>query len=154
MENKNTKSPVFEMILESLDETPSVAGAKVSDRIVPEDWQEAHEEGQLSVDILETEENIIAVATMAGASAEKIEVYVHNDLLTIRGERLFPIDEQDIVEFYHGESYWGVFSRTIVLPVDVMGDLAKAEYRNGVLTVIVPKKKKGTSTVPIVVVEE
>jgi HSP20 family protein len=152
-EKIQTEAEIFEMILDSVGDESSVV-ARASSRVIPEDWHESHQEGQLAVDIVETKENIVAISTMAGAASDKIEVYVHNDLLTIRGERIFPVESGVIEEYRHNECFWGKFSRTVVLPVDVKGDLARAQYKNGILTIIVPKKRTAGSPVPIVIVDE
>lgn len=108
-------------------------------------------EGQLSVDVLETEDRLIVVATMAGTRPEDISLHLHNDFLTIRGRRISPINVP--AHYFYEECFWGSFSRTIVLPVDVKSELAESEYKNGVLTIRLPKagpKKK----IPILVIEE
>ena len=95
----------------------------------------------------------MVTTTMAGAQTDKIEVYVHNnDLFTIRGIRSNPISAKKEIHAVHQECYWGKFSRTVVLPSDVDGNKAKAEYRNGVLTVKIPKQR--SSNIPIEIVEE
>lgn len=114
-------------------------------------WQMA-EEGQLSVDVLETSEDLIILSTLAGANLEDIEVSLHTDLLTIRGSRPEPEFETD-VHYFHKECFWGKFSRTIVLPVDVKADMARAEYKNGVLNITIPKQKHN-ARIPVVIVEE
>lgn len=114
------------------------------------DWHE-EEEGQLSVDVAQTKDELIVVATMAGTDPEKMELHIHNDLLTIRGFRKSPVPFE--AEYLVNESYWGKFSRTIVLPVDVKPELARAEYKSGVLTVHLPKAS-GDNNIPIFVVEE
>lgn len=108
-------------------------------------------EGQLSVDVLETETELVVVATMAGTKPEDIVLHLHNDFLTIRGRRSPPVAGQ--AHYFYEECYWGKFSRTIVLPVDVRGELAKSEYKNGVLTIHL-QKISGTQTIPILVVED
>ena len=110
------------------------------------------EEGQLSVDVLETAEDLVILSTLAGANMQDIEVSLHNDLLTIRGSRPEPVIEGEI-RYFHKECFWGRFSRTIVLPVDVKSDLAQAEYKNGVLTIAIPKQKHN-ARIPVVIVEE
>jgi len=119
-----------------------------------EEWDvpEVHE-GKLAVDVAHNRDEIIVVSTMAGAIADKIEVYVHNDLLTIRGKRISPFADKQNIEFFYAECYWGVFSRSIVLPTDVKGELARAEYKNGILTVTVPKRE-GERLVPIEIIED
>jgi len=132
-------NPIFEMILDASKQDGISGQAKPSSLVLPVDWHEKHQEGQLAVDVGQTEKDIIIVSTMAGADVDKIEVYVHNDLLTIRGQRQVPVEKHNIQYFYQ-ECYWGKFSRTIVLPVDVKGDLARAEYRQGILTIHIPKR--------------
>jgi HSP20 family protein len=90
---------------------------------------------------------------MAGADSSNIEVYIHNDLLTIRGIRPKPMEESLETSYLYQECYWGKFSRTVVLPVDVRGDDACAEYKNGVLTIVIPKKKND-SRISVTIVED
>lgn len=108
-------------------------------------------EGKLAVDVGQAENELIIVAPMAGASPQKIELHLHNDLLTIRGER--EVSLLDGAEMFYEENYWGPFSRTIVLPVEVRFELAEAIYKNGVLTIRLPKKN-ANGEIPIVVVDE
>lgn len=111
----------------------------------------SEEEGQLVVDVAQTKDNLLVIATMSGTKPNQIELHLHNDLLTIRGKR-----EPDIpfgAEYILKESYWGKFSRTIVLPTEVKVELAKAEYKNGVLIIYLPKATTDKD-IPIYVVEE
>lgn len=116
-----------------------------------ESWHENDSEGQLSVDVAQTEADLIIVATMAGTPPDKIELHLHNDLLTIRGERTPPIEES--ASYFYQESFWGKFSRTIILPVNVKSELAQAQYKNGVLIIRLPKSD-ANSEIPIMVIEE
>ena len=112
---------------------------------------ENHYEGQLAVDVAETHNELIIVAPMAGAPKGKVELHLHNDLLTIRGDRKTPVPDG---AYYHfSECYWGKFSRSIVLPVDVHLEAARAEYHFGLLTVRLPKVKIDQS-IPITIVDE
>lgn len=116
-------------------------------------WQGASQEGQLAMDVFETETEVLIVSPMAGVSSETIDVQVHNnDLLTIRGERHLPVKKGTDMIPVHQECFWGKFSRTVVLPVHVRGDAAKADYKNGVLTVRIPKYRPHAS-IPIEIVE-
>lgn len=108
-------------------------------------------EGQLTIDVVQTKDEIIVVAPMAGCKAQNVELHLHNDVLTIRGERQSPLSNES--EFFYRECYWGKFSRTIVLPVEVKVEMARAEFKNGVLTVALPKTKVD-GNIPIVIVEE
>lgn len=125
--------------------------------VVPKDgeakhWAENHDDGQLAVDVGQADNKLVIVATIAGAKPEDISVVIHNDLLTIRGKREREIELKEDNYFYK-ECYWGRFSRTIVLPMDVLTDDAKATFKNGVLTVVVPKESDRKS-VPIKVIED
>lgn len=129
----------------------AVAFFSALERSVPRDWVAGQEEGQLAVDVLETEEELVIIATMAGTKPEDITLHLHNDFLTIRGKRLPVVDGRP--NYFTKECFWGNFSRTIVLPVDVKGDMASSEYKHGVLTIRLPKTRRASS-IPIVVVEE
>lgn len=148
------KQDIFEMIMKASGEGYVFNPVKqYESRAEQGEWQAEPQEGQLSVDVINTDEDIVVVSTMAGADANKIDVYIHNDLLTIRGVRPSPVDDPDCASYLHQECFWGKFSRTVVLPVDVRGDDAEAEYRNGVLTIVIPKRKKD-SRVNITIVED
>lgn len=146
-------SSVFEMILGTVGSEPTAVNARPSDFQLPDNWHEEHQEGQLAVDVAQTEKEVIVVSTMAGAEAEKIEVYVYNDLLTIRGYRGSPLEDGESHDYFHQECFWGKFSRTVVLPVDVKGDLARAEYKNGILVVTIPKQKMDAK-IPVMIIED
>jgi len=122
------------------------------------DWSSAPEEGQLSVDIFDTAEDIIIVSTLAGATQEDLDISIHNDLLTIRGSRQSPTDSflqnGQIIEFFHNECFWGRFSRTIVLPYDVKSELTTATLQNGILMIRLPKRNQNNTRIPITIVEE
>lgn len=114
----------------------------------------ASQEGKLAIDILQTDDSIIVLSTMAGTIADSIEVYIHNDLLTIRGERRMPpAAKKDSIKYLHKECFWGKFSRSVVLPTEVKGDSASAEYKNGILKIEIPKKKTD-ARVHVTIVDE
>jgi HSP20 family protein len=103
------------------------------------------EEGQLSVDIYQTDDELVIKSTIAGATSKDIDISLVDDMLTIRGRR----DPQEDVPndaYLYRECYWGKFSRSIVLPVEVRGDKVMASLHNGVLTIILPKSKRSKHT--------
>ncbi len=99
------------------------------------------EEGQLSVDVYQDKNNIIVKSTIAGVEPEDVDVSFDNDMLTIRGQRKkdLTVDEEN---YFYQECYWGNFSRSIILPVDVKTDKINANIKNGILTITLPKTKK------------
>jgi HSP20 family protein len=72
---------------------------------------------------------------------EQIEITIHDDLLTIRGVRETnrEINEDD---WFYQECYWGAFSRSIVLPLDVFPERAEATVKNGILEIRFPIRGK------------
>lgn len=99
-----------------------------------------YEEGQLSIDVYQTPETIVVKSTIAGVRPEDIDISINNDMLTIRGKR----EEKETIEdkdYLYRECYWGSFSRSIILPVEVKAEEIEAILENGVLTVILPKSK-------------
>ena len=114
-------------------------------------WEHEPEEGQLAVDIIDTSSELVVVATMAGTDPQDIELHLHNDFLTIRGERRPPVGS--VTYYFYQECYWGKFSRTIVLPVDVENTMVRAEYRQGILLVYLPKVATRRA-IPLLVIDE
>lgn len=142
---------IFEMILSSVETGAPVAAVPAPQREA--DWRDSHQEGQLAVDVYATPTELVLLSPMAGVRTGTIEVFVRQDVVTIRGERTRPPEAGDIEHVYHRECFWGPFSRTVILPVDVAGDRAHAQYENGVLTVRIPKQERH-GKIPVRIVEE
>ncbi len=106
-------------------------------------WLTKDYEGELSVDVYQTEKEIIVRSTIAGVKPEDLNIVINNDLLTIRGKRESE-PKVNPSDYLYRECYWGGFSRTIVLPQDVKTDKIKATLKNGLLTVILPKMLSNT----------
>lgn len=100
------------------------------------------EEGELTVDIYDKGDALIIQSTVAGVKPEDLDIAIANDTVTIRGRR----ERQEEIEeksFYYKELFWGMFSRSIILPEEIEEDLAEATYRHGLLTLRLPKKRRG-----------
>jgi HSP20 family protein len=91
-------------------------------------------EGQLSVDIYQINDHLFIKSTIAGARAEDLKINLNHDLLTIKGIREL---KENIREEYYlcRECYWGPFSRSIILPVEVDPQKIEATLEEGVLTI-------------------
>lgn len=129
------------------DEHETVGGRPIGDlkkESTAPQWFADGFEGELAVDVYQTADAIIVKSTIAGVRPQDLEVYVHNDLLTIRGKREKQ-EEETGADYFYKECYWGGFSRTIILPVDVHTDRIKATFKNGILTVVLPKAKKSSA---------
>lgn len=92
-----------------------------------------------AVDIYETENELVLKADLPDISEKDLDVRVENNTLTIHGERKL---EQKVKEggYLRTERSYGSFSRSFSLPNTVNTDAIKAEYKNGVLTVELPKR--------------
>ena len=100
---------------------------------------EAGEDGQLTLDVFQTDKDIIIKSTIAGVDPEGLDIAYNNGMLTIKGERKLEekINKED---YFYQELYWGSFSRSVILPTEVSADKIEAELKNGILTVKLPKK--------------
>jgi len=107
-----------------------------------EEWLTENYEGQLALDVYETPNNIVIKSAIAGVKPEDISISISNDMLTIRGKRQ---QEEEIKEenYFYRECFWGGFSRSIILPLEVNTDAIEATLKNGILTITLPKIKKG-----------
>lgn len=101
-----------------------------------------NEEGQLTVDVYQTPDEIIIQAIVAGVKEEDMDISITQDMVTLRGKRE---DGRRIEEgnFFYQELYWGSFSRSILLPQEIDPDEAEAILKNGLLTIHLPKLDKG-----------
>lgn len=98
-------------------------------------------EGQPVIDLYETNKDLVLESPMAGVDPDDIEVFLEDDVLTIKGKRENPGDKEKR-NYFIQECYWGFFSREIILPVSVDGSKVKAELENGILKITIPKLKK------------
>ena len=92
-----------------------------------------------AVDIYETENELVVKADLPDVSEKDLDVRIENSTLTIRGERKFEkkVEEENYLRV---ERTYGSFSRSFSLPNTVNSEAIKAEYKNGVLTVELPKR--------------
>jgi len=115
-------------------------------RILSESFRNPTEESALTtwapaVDIYETPNELVVKADLPEVDEKDIDVCVENNLLTIRGERKF---EKSVSEenFLRVERTYGSFSRSFSLPATVNAEAIAAEYKNGALTVTLPKREE------------
>jgi len=95
-------------------------------------------EGQLTVDVYQTDKEIVIQSAIAGIEPEDLDITIENDLVIIRGNRERKFTEEKKNYFYQ-ECYWGRFSREIILPAEVDSSRTKASMEKGVLTIRIPK---------------
>ncbi len=98
-------------------------------------------EGELQMDVYETEDSIFLRSAIPGVSKEDLDVAVSHDMVTIRGRRKEPPYPEG-AEYLFQECFWGNFSRSIVLPVEINTKKMSANLENGILLVKLPKIRK------------
>ena len=112
----------------------TVAPKSIEDTIDLED----EPEGQLTIDVYQTPEEIIVESALAGVTEDDLDINVTNDSVTIKGRRRRErqIKEED---YFYQECYWGRFSRSVILPQEIDAEKAYATLKNGILAVHLPK---------------
>jgi len=94
-----------------------------------------------AVDILENEHELVVKADLPDVKPEELDIRVENNILTIRGERKFEkkVDEKNYLRV---ERSYGSFSRSFSLANTVNSEAIKADYKDGVLTLTIPKREE------------
>lgn len=138
------------VIKETIVKQPSRPAAKENAK--PKEWQEVFGEpaGQLGIDVYQTATNLVIQSAIAGVRAENLEISLERDVVTIKGIREKPFQEDG--DYFTQECYWGPFSRQIIMPVEVDPDRAEATMKEGILMIRIPKilrEKKRTIRVKI-----
>lgn len=128
-------------------------GAPPEDEYYPEedaDWapetpDTPPQDGELPVDMYQTNDEIVIRALVAGVSPNDLEISITRDMVTIRGVRE-EFQETGDEGYFHRELFWGSFSRTILLPEEVAIDESEAQEKHGLLEMRLPKLDKHRST--------
>ena len=94
-----------------------------------------------AVDIFETEGDIVVKAELPGMDRKDIALNLENNVLTLRGDRRFEKETKE--ENYHRiERAYGGFSRSFSIPATVDEERIRADYKDGVLKILLPKKEQ------------
>jgi len=102
---------------------------------------ETEEIGELSVDVYQTDNDIVVQAMIAGVRPEDLNVSITREMITIEGRRQ-KVSEIEGDGYFMKELYWGSFARKILLPCEVEPAEAEAYEKNGLLTIRMPKIDK------------
>jgi len=94
-----------------------------------------------AVDVYETDQNVMMKAELPGVDPKNVEIRVEDGTLYLKGERKFEKEVKE--ENYHRvERSYGSFTRSFALPSSVDSEKAAADYKDGVLTLTLPKKEE------------
>ncbi len=128
-------------VQEQPDDEPQQAQVPVA---AQDEWDEEEAvPGQLAVDVYETKEKLVVKARTAGVNKHDLDVSIADNTLSIRGT-LSAGNEDDVVNYFVQECYWGEFSRSLALPIAVKEDEIEAVLKDGVLTISFTKVKQDT----------
>ncbi len=105
---------------------------------------EIETEGKLTIDVYKTPSEIVIESAIAGIKPEDLDVNVSTDSITIKGERRREEKIKD-EDYFYQECYWGRFSRSVILPEEIDPDHATVRFKNGILTVRLPKLNRKKS---------
>jgi len=94
-----------------------------------------------TLDVYEEKDHFTVKAELPGMKKEAIEVSMHDGSLSISGERKSETKHED-GEVYRAERFFGRFQRTVSLPAPVAADKVKAQYKDGILTITLPKTEE------------
>jgi len=94
-----------------------------------------------SVDIKETKDDFVLMAEIPGMSKDDIKINISENTLTIKGEKKEEKKEDDH-NYHRVERRYGTFQRSFTLPTQIQGNKVKAAYKDGVLTITMPKKEE------------
>jgi HSP20 family protein len=124
---------------------------RLFERFLEPAWTEMPTLGEWSpkVDVTETKDTVTVKAELPGVEQPDIAVSLRDNVLTIKGEKAAETEEKD-KRYHRVERSYGTFTRAMRLPADVDGSKASASFKDGVVTIILPKapEAKGT-TIPV-----
>jgi len=97
--------------------------------------------GELCLDMYETDSDVVVTAALPGVKPEDVDITITGDVLSIKGE----VKSEAKVEkanYYRQERRYGAFHRTVPLPVPIQPDKAEAKFKDGILTLTMPKAEE------------
>jgi HSP20 family protein len=92
-----------------------------------------------AVDVLETDHELVFKAELPGVNPNDVEVRVEKNTLYLKGERKLDSDQQS---YHQIERPYGPFARTFTLPISIDADKVVANYKDGILTLTLPKREE------------
>jgi len=113
-----------------------IQGPRDKEKVKEKKWFEP--EGQLVVDVYQTDKELVIISAIAGVKPEDLNISGQGDIVTIKGKRELPVKDKERNYFYR-ECYWGPFSKEIILPVEADISQAEASMTEGVLIIRIPK---------------
>ena len=130
---------------ESTEEKPIIekpkARVKKAEKAKPNNQEKKElfeSEGQLAIDLYQTDSEVVIQAPIAGVKKEDLDIMIENDIIVIKGKREEP-EETEEKKYFYQECYWGPFSRQVIMPVEGDPSRAEATMKSGILTIRIPR---------------
>ena len=138
--DKQEKEPKTKKVVEK-EKKPATKMTKKEEVLPAQDLTEKEkwfeDEGQLAVDVYQTDSELVIQSAIAGVKPENLDITIEGDVITIKGRRKRPLEEEG--DYFTQECYWGAFSRQLIAPVEIDPSRVKASLKEGVLTIRMPK---------------
>lgn len=130
---------------DELDDEDTLTEEEPTEGWAANELEPPQEEGELPIDMYQTGDKIVIRALIAGVSPDDLDIAITRDMVTVKGAREEAREASD-EDYYHRELYWGGFSRTILLPEEILIDEAEAKEKHGMLEITLPKVDRERST--------
>ena len=109
-----------------------------------EDTIRSESESWLTIDVYQNAQEIVVESAVAGVDPETLDITATPDSIAIKGERQRRKEVKD-EDYLYQECYWGKFSRSVILPQEVDPESANVNFKNGILTIHLPKVNRRKS---------
>jgi HSP20 family protein len=96
---------------------------------------------ELALDMYETDNDLVITAALPGIKPEDVDITITGDALTIKGETKSETKVEK-ANYLRQERRYGAFARTVALPLPIQADKAEAKFKDGVLTLSIPKAEE------------
>jgi len=116
-------------------------------------WLGLERRPSLSLDIAETDDEVIVTAELPGVDPKEVDISLHDNVLAIKGEKKHEEEEKG-KDYQRLERAYGAFSRRVTLPSYIDPDKVQATYKDGILTVTIGKKAEAKRKVIKVDIKE
>lgn len=147
----DSSEPVSPVIDDEAGDGEEVELAKAGGSVLREKKSKSFEEeyfdegeGQLTIDLYQTADEIMLESPIAGVKPEDLDISITAESVTIKGARQKERKVKD-EDYFYQETYWGRFSRSIILPQEVDAEKSEATIKNGVLSIRLPRLNRQRS---------
>jgi HSP20 family protein len=122
-----------------------VSMRRMMDRMIDQslngEGEVAQSDWALPLDVLEQENEYVVKASLPGVKLDDIDVTFNKGVLTIKGEIKEDVEKEE-GQYHLRERRWGTYSRSVSLPSSINGDAIQAEYKEGILSLRLPKSEE------------